>query len=131
MKINTKEGVEVDVKDVDYFYLIHERYQHGLLLKCKIKKRLVTFYGGSMFGQHTEADEYGMVRRKYNRNAYHIRNKDEPKLRNKIYNIINKHGKIVSRKVGSNAGTPIAQSWTITDKRISGEEVLKHLGVSQ
>ncbi len=122
-QLKTEQNQIIDIEDVEYFYIVHKQYQYGLILKAQIKKGLYTIQSS----YSKEADQYGFVRRKYDNlgGSYYIRIKDEPKLRNKIYSLIEKYGDVYTRKVGVNAGTPIAQSWTITDKRLSGEKVLE------
>jgi hypothetical protein len=114
MKINTREGV-IELEDVDFFYIYRERWQNGTVLAARIKKELVTFFSS----YHKEADEYGIVKKKYNNSSYTIRIKDEPKLRKQIYQLLKTHGYNYSKKTGINGGTPIAESYTIRQRRLA------------
>lgn len=111
---STSQTVEIPTQDIECFRLIHESQRNGLQLIAIIKKELIDKYESS-YSQIIIKGKYRL-----SETTLTIRNKDMPKFRPILYKEIMKQPTIV-KTYGSNPGTPIARTHTISYKELKNE----------
>ena len=116
--------VDIPTDDIEKFIIRHHTGRNGLIIEAVIKKELVSYIDV----YNKEADKYGMVKQKYpaNYDKVHIRIKDNPSFRRKLYDALMKR-ETKTQTMGLNAGTPAAVSWTIAWKEITPKEIFQEV----
>lgn len=121
-KIGDSSFVEIPINDIEKFIIRHHTGRNGLIIEALLKEDVLSF----VHVGHSEADKYGEVKRKYpvNYRRIHIRMKDNPRFRKKLYDALMKR-ETKTQTMGMNAGTPAAISWTVAWKEITPGEVFQ------
>jgi hypothetical protein len=109
--IGNNTNAHVPIEDIDHFELKHKSGCNGLQVTAVIKKELIDKWNSS-YNKIITKGKYEL-----HQQSFTIRNKDMPKFRKELYDELMKTPTITTTH-GINAGTPIAQSWTINKKEL-------------